>query len=161
MAAQNPPARVANRLAQRQRPAPVAGHHDLADTLASRPLDDFLNGRLFAREARDTFLSECDYVADAPSHLRRHFIARHTKLRFRCAFGCEIWYSSVGNLSKNHLKKKKIHRIRRHFKYYAIPKLLFRDPLPPNASLPVECLSCDMRFKDNADLKFHLVRAHL
>ncbi|MBT9558493.1 MAG: hypothetical protein IV100_20830 [Myxococcales bacterium] len=100
-------------------------------------------------------------MADRPSKLRTHFIARHTKLRFRCGFGCEIWYSDVNGLARYHLKKKKIHRIRRHYKYYAIPKLLFREPLPPNASLPVECLWCDMRFPDNSHLKFHLVRAHL
>ena len=103
---------------------------------------------------------DCDHIASYPSHLRAHRIAAHTQIRFRCAFGCEFGYKRVTSLGR-HLKKKKGHRIRRHFKFYAIPKLLNRAPLPPNASLPIECLWCDMRFRDNADLKFHLVRVHL
>ena len=115
----------------------------------------------YGRIANPRPCTECDHVAESPSNLRRHFIARHTKLRFRCAFGCEIWYSTVGDLGGHHLKKKENHRINRRYKYYAIPKLLFRDPLPPNSTLPIECLWCDMRFPSNSHLKFHLVRAHL
>ena len=102
---------------------------------------------------------DCDHIAHYPSHLRARRIAAHTQLRFRCGFGCEFWYTRVNNLGTYHLKE--VHEVERRYKHYAIPKLLNRAPLPPNASLPVECLSCDMRFRDNADLKFHLVRVHL
>ena len=57
--------------------------------------------------------------------------------------------------------KTKLLCINRRSKHYAIPKLLFREPLPANATLPVECLWCDKLFLDNCDLKFHLARAHL
>ncbi|MBT9561032.1 MAG: hypothetical protein IV100_33720, partial [Myxococcales bacterium] len=73
----------------------------------------------YGRIANPRPCTECDHVAESPSKLRAHFIARHTKLRFRCAFGCEIWYSNISNLANGHLKKKKIHRINRRYKYYA------------------------------------------
>ena len=108
--------------------------------------------------------SECDFVAEFPSHLRRHFYARHTKIRFRCAFGCMKWYTQVGHLGTHHLKKpwkKGGHSIFRRYKWYAIPKIADSEPLPANETLPVECTWCDMRFQDNSQLKFHILHVHL
>ena len=99
-----------------------------------------------------------------PIARRSHYYARHTKIRFRCAFGCEKWYSTANHLGQYHLKKSwKLggHSIGRRYLMYAIPKMEDAAPLPVNETLPVECTWCDMRFKDNSHLKFHIIHKHL
>jgi hypothetical protein len=51
---------------------------------------------------------KCDYVADRPSTLSRHFIARHT------AYGCPHGYKSVQGSLGRHLKEKHRHNRKRY-----------------------------------------------
>ena len=100
----------------------------------------------------------CDFIGQSPSELRRHHIARHTPFRFQCAFGCSNCYSRADHLGGRHLKK--LHEITRNYIKYALAKNAHTPPLPDNASQPIKCRYCDMRFPDKKFLIAHLQFRH-
>ena len=100
----------------------------------------------------------CDFNGLTPTLLRAHHIARHTPFRFQCAFGCSNCYSTAHNLGGRHLKK--MHEITRNYIKYALAKNANTPPLPDNASQPIKCRYCDMRFPDKKFLIAHLQFRH-
>jgi hypothetical protein len=99
-----------------------------------------------------------------PSRLRCHHIARHTPYRFQCAFGCSKHYTRVGHLGTRHLKKKRKeggHKILggKYIKF-ALLKIAGSPTPPPNATLPISCPFCDLRFPNNQVLIEHLRFRH-
>ena len=100
----------------------------------------------------------CDYIGDCPSALRAHHIARHTPFRFQCAFGCSNCYSQVTHLGGYHLQK--MHEITGNYIKHALAKNATTPPLPDNASQPIKCRYCDMRFPDKKFLIAHLQFRH-
>jgi hypothetical protein len=103
--------------------------------------------------------SECDYVADCPSQLRNHVIARHTTRRFQCAYGCPHGYHHVnGGLSK-HLIKKHRHKRKRYI-MLALHKDDAKPALPENDTLPHQCELCDWRFPNLNFLAYHIKSKH-
>jgi hypothetical protein len=101
---------------------------------------------------------KCDHVADCPSHLREHFIGRHTTRRFQCAYGCPHGYTQVGNLG-THLKEKHRHKRKRYI-MLALHKDAAKPALPENDTLPHKCEMCEWRFPNLAFLAMHIKAKH-
>jgi hypothetical protein len=101
---------------------------------------------------------KCDYVAPYPSHLRRHFIGRHTTRRFQCAYGCPHGYHYVQGLGV-HLKEKHRHKRKRYI-MLALHKDDAKPELPENDTLPHQCELCDWRFPNLAFLAYHIKAKH-
>jgi hypothetical protein len=101
---------------------------------------------------------KCDYVADCPSRLSRHFIARHTTRRFQCAYGCPHGYHHVGSLGR-HLKEKHRHKRKRYI-MLALHKDDAKPALPENDTLPHQCELCDWRFPNLNFLAYHIKAKH-
>jgi hypothetical protein len=97
---------------------------------------------------------KCDYVADCPSHLQRHFIGRHTSNRFQCAYGCLHGYTQVDGLGV-HLKEKHHHKRKRYI-MLALHKDDAKPALPENDTLPHQCELCDWRFPNLKFLAYHV-----
>jgi hypothetical protein len=89
---------------------------------------------------------KCDYVADSPSKLRRHFTAAHTTNRFQCAYGCPHGYTDVSHLGV-HLTKNHRHKRKRYI-MLALHKDDAKPALPENDTLPHQCELCDWRFSE-------------
>ena len=100
----------------------------------------------------------CDFIGQSPSALRAHHIARHTPFRFQCAFGCSNCYSKATGLGGRHLQK--MHEVTGNYIKYALAKNANTPPLPDNASQPIKCRYCDMRFPDKKFLIAHLQFRH-
>ena len=101
---------------------------------------------------------KCDWVADCPSHLDRHFTAAHTTNRFQCAYGCPHGYSTVSNLGR-HLKEKHRHKRKRYI-VLALHKDDAKPALPENDTLPHQCELCDWRFPNLNFLAYHIKAKH-
>jgi KRAB domain-containing zinc finger protein len=101
---------------------------------------------------------KCDYVASYPSHLRIHFIGRHTTRRFQCAYGCTHGYTQVSSLGR-HLKEKHRHKRKRYI-MLALHKDDAKPALPENDTLPHQCELCDWRFPNMNFLAYHIKAKH-
>jgi tRNA 2-selenouridine synthase SelU len=77
---------------------------------------------------------KCDYVADRPSKLSRHFIARHTTRRFQCAYGCPYGYKAVQGGLRYHLINKHRHKRKRY-----IMLALHKDDASPRCRRTTRC----------------------
>jgi hypothetical protein len=102
---------------------------------------------------------ECDYVADRPSALSRHFIALHTTRRFQCAYGCPHGYHHVQGGLRQHLINKHRHKRKRYI-MLALHKDDAKPALPENDTLPHQCELCDWRFPNLAFLAYHIKAKH-
>jgi hypothetical protein len=91
--------------------------------------------------------------------VKRHFLARHTDHRFRCAFGCAKSYSQINHLAQLHLKKD--HKIAHDYIKYAVLGKKDAPQAPRIRSFTVRCRICRRKYANKNMLKLHLLNSHV